>query len=86
MGRKTPLPPELERVRELAHRVILPIKPADSSTQAEKQFLFSATRTEAGRKLPSYHLVYFLLVDLLNFRDLGRFEKLVHIILRLHPI
>ena len=71
-----PLPPELERVRDLAHRVILPIKPADSSTQAEKEFLFSATRTEAGRKLPPYHLVYFLLVDLLNFRDLGRFEKL----------
>ncbi len=71
-----PLPPQLERVRELAHRVILPIKPADSSTQAEKKFLFTAHRTDAGRKLPPYHQVYFLLVDLLNFKDLGRFEKI----------
>jgi hypothetical protein len=35
----------------------------------------SAKRMEAGRKLPAYYLVYFLLVDLLDFRNNGRWEK-----------
>ena len=38
--------------------------------------LFSATRTIAGQQLPAPYLVYFLLVDLLGYRDLGRWEKL----------
>ena len=33
-------------------------------------------RTEAGRRLPPYYFAYFLLVDLLNFRNIGRFEKI----------
>jgi hypothetical protein len=70
------IPPELEAVREMARRAISPIKPSDSNTQADAKFLFTAVRTEAGRKLPPYYLVYFLLVDLLGFRNLGRFEKL----------
>jgi hypothetical protein len=74
--KKTVLPKELEEVRDAARRAIAPIKPADSNTRAEPKFLFTATRTEAGSNLPPYYLVYFLLVDLLGFRDLGRFEKL----------
>jgi hypothetical protein len=70
------IPPELEPVRAAARRAISPIKPVDSNTEADQKFLFTATRTEAGSKLPPYYLVYFLLVDLLGFRDLGRFEKL----------
>ncbi|MGO9741951.1 MAG: hypothetical protein ACLPN5_10650 [Roseiarcus sp.] len=70
------LPPALERVRALARRSIAPIKPADSHTKADKDFLFTATRSEAGRKLPAPHLVYFLLVELLGFKDLGNSEKL----------
>lgn len=50
--------------------------PAGDSTAAPKHLLFSAQRTEAGRQLPPYYLVYFLLVDLLGFRNLGKFEKL----------
>lgn len=34
-----------------------------------------SSRTEAGRSLPEYYLVYFLLVDLLSFPHLGRGEK-----------
>jgi hypothetical protein len=70
------LPPELEKVRQYARRAIDPIKPADKNTEAEDKFLFTASRTDAGRGLPPYYLVFFLLVDLLGFRNLGRFEKI----------
>jgi hypothetical protein len=75
-GKLMALPPELEPVRAAARKAISPIKPADSNTKADPQFLFSAVRTNAGRKLPPYYLVYFLFVDLLGFQNLGRFEKL----------
>ena len=76
MKKKVALPPEFDKVRELAQRAILPIKPADTESKAEKRFLFTAKRTVAGSELPPYYLVYFLLVNLLGFEDLGRFEKL----------
>lgn len=34
-----------------------------------------SSRTNGGRDLPPYYLVYFLLVDLLEFEDLGQWEK-----------
>lgn len=70
------LPPELEKVQAYARRTIAPIKPADTSTEAEPKFLFTAIRMEASDNLPPYYLVFFLFVDLLNFKDLGRFEKI----------
>lgn len=70
------LPPELLKVRERAMRAIAPLKPADATTEAEPHFLFNAKRTDAGHLLPPYYLVYFLLVDLLGFKNLGRFEKI----------
>ena len=73
---KSVLPQELQKVRDLARKTILPIQPIDTNTKAEKDFLFTAGRTEAGRSLPPYYLVYFLLVDLLGFKDLGQCEKL----------
>ncbi|ABE61041.1 hypothetical protein Nham_0140 [Nitrobacter hamburgensis X14] len=72
----TELPSELEPVREAACRALGSVKPATASTPADKDFLFDAKRTNAGRKLPAQHLVYFVLVDLLGYRDLGRSEKL----------
>lgn len=70
------LSPELETVREKARRALGPVNPATENIPADKEVLFNARRTDAGRKLPAQHLVYFVLVDLLGFRDLGRFEKL----------
>jgi hypothetical protein len=70
------VPEQLEMVRNRAMRAISPIKPTDNNTQADSHFLFNAERTEAGRDLPPYYLVYFLLVELLGFRNLGRFEKI----------
>lgn len=67
---------DLEKVRERAAKAIQPIAPATEQTKAEKNFLFDAKRTDAGRNLPPYYLVYFLLVDLLKFKNLGQFEKI----------
>jgi hypothetical protein len=70
------LPEELERVRDAARRALGPVLPISNSTSADKSFLFDAQRSEVGRDLPPYCLVYFVLVDLLGFQNLGRFEKL----------
>src|SRR5262249_50696178 len=43
---------------------------------ANSDFLLTAQRTNAGRDLPDYYLVYFLLVDLFGFKDLGKSEKI----------
>lgn len=75
-GKPVAIPSELDDVRERAAAAILPIKLVQPTTDADKRFLFDAKRTAAGRKLPPYYLVYFLLVDLLGFPNLGRFEKL----------
>ena len=73
---KIALPKELERVRDAARRAIGPLKPADRSGRAAPDFLFTAKDTNASRDLPPFYLIYFLLVDLLGFQNLGRFEKL----------
>jgi hypothetical protein len=75
MPRKFRIPPELEPTRETALRALGPIKPADSSTQASEDFLFSAKRTQASDELPPYYLLYFLLVDLLGFENLGNLKR-----------
>jgi hypothetical protein len=69
------IPEQFDEIRERARHAISPLKPADDQTKADDKFLFTAERTEAGRRLPPYYLVYFLLVDLLGYRNLGRFEK-----------
>jgi len=75
-GRQIAIPPELEPVRDCALRAIGNIRAANSQTKAEKDFHFTATQTKAGDDLPPYFLVYFLLVDLLGFPNLGAWEKL----------
>ena len=69
---------DVERVRARAVRAIAPLKPADEHSVAPKDMLFSARRTSASRQLPAPYLVYFLLVDLLGYKDLGRWEKLAY--------
>jgi hypothetical protein len=76
IGKEINLPEELVPIREAARRAISPLKSADGDTKADKQFLFNARRSDAGENLPPYYLVYFLLVDLLGFPNLGQFEKI----------
>lgn len=66
---------DIEHLRAAVAAAISPIKPAGPDTKAPRDFLFKAERTDAGRNLPPYYLVYFLLVDLLGFKNIGRFEK-----------
>lgn len=67
---------DFESIRMMAKRTLGPIRPTDESTKADKHFLFNGKQTDAGKQLPPYYLVYFLLVDLLGFKNLGRFEKI----------
>ena len=60
---------DIEAIRQKARTAISPLKTVSSK-------FFGGERTEAGRELPEYHLVYFLLVDLLGFENLGRHEKI----------
>ena len=60
---------DIEAIKRKARAAIRPLKTASSE-------YFGRNRTKAGRGLPDYYLVYFLLVDLLGFKDLGRHEKL----------
>ncbi|RZA02885.1 MAG: hypothetical protein EOP47_05275 [Sphingobacteriaceae bacterium] len=66
---------EIAKLRADALKILSPIKPADENTKADEKLLFTAQRSDAGRLLPQYFLVYFLFSDLLGFRNLGRFEK-----------
>lgn len=56
-------------------QAIDPLKPATAATPAAEDFLFTAKRAAASGDMPEYYLVYFLLVDLLGFKNLGQFEK-----------
>jgi hypothetical protein len=59
---KPSLPKEFEVVRNAARRALHPIKPADASTQTPNaDFLFDATRSDAGRSLPPIILSIFFL-------------------------
>lgn len=69
------LPHELVPVRDAALKAIGPIRSADSNTRGPRDLVFKAQRTKAGRALPAYYLVYFLLVDLLGFKHGGQWEK-----------
>lgn len=70
--------PDFKIIKKRAAKAIAPLKPADNQSIAPKDMLFKAEKTKAGRNLPEPYLVYFLLVDLLDYRDLGRWEKLAY--------
>ena len=70
--------PNFERIKERAARAITPLKPADKQSVAPKDMLSAAKRTNAGQHLPEPYLVYFLLVDVLDYKDLGQWEKLAY--------
>lgn len=67
---------DIEKYKQNALKILSPIKPADNKTKAENNFLFSAIRSDAGRDIQDYYLVYFLFVNLLGFKNLGKFEKI----------
>ncbi|MET3823891.1 hypothetical protein ACVK00_006877 [Burkholderia sp. PvR073] len=72
MSKKNVLPPELIPVRDAARRALGQVRPAHITNLRD---LLGGSRSNSGRKLPPYYLVYFLLVDLLGFKNLGQFDK-----------
>lgn len=75
------LPSNLEHARNAALTALGDIKPAGPPQGGdESHALMMASRTNGGRDLPPYYLVYFLLVDLLGFANLGQWEKVAWIV------
>ncbi len=74
MSNEEQIPQALEAVRDAARRALGTVCPPDKSTLLDKEYWYFE-RTNAGRNLPDYYLVYFLLVDLLGFKNFGRDEK-----------
>ncbi len=70
-------PDDIKKLGDKVQRILDPIVSAvEKGTKADKDFLFTATRTDAGRDLPPYYLIYFLFVDFLGYKNLGQFEKI----------
>jgi len=66
----------LEGVREAALKALGEVEPAGSpKSDVEARGLMLSSSTNGGRSLPEYYLVYFLLVDLLGFPNMGHWEK-----------
>ncbi len=72
---KNNLSPKLELCRSRLLKKLNPLKPQRTISCSDGMRLFLGARTNAGRSLKDYYLVYFLLVDLLEFRYSGREEK-----------
>jgi hypothetical protein len=62
---------EIKAIRLKTIKAIEPLRPPVKG----RQYAFQGYRTVAGKDLPPYYLVYFLLVDLLRFPAGGREEK-----------
>lgn len=70
------IPDDIDILKERAQQILDHISCAvKKGTKADRGFLFNAVRTDAGKELPHYYLIYFLFIDLLNFKNLGQFEK-----------
>ncbi|MDN5752731.1 MAG: hypothetical protein L0H15_05545 [Nitrosospira sp.] len=65
-----------ELLRKKIRGVMGEVTPAGPPTSEEEpRALMLSSRTRAGQGLPAYFLVYFLLVDLLGYKNLGKEEK-----------
>lgn len=66
---------DIEEIRRRTQKAIEPLKQAEPNAATYQQLFMSAKRMDAGRALPPYYLIYFLLVDFLGFRNNGQEEK-----------
>ena len=77
----TSLPTEFKTLVGRARAALAEVVPAGQPrSSAESKALMLSSRTNGGRSLPEYYLVYFLLVDLLGYKDLGQWEKVAWVI------
>lgn len=69
-------PEAMQSIRNAALKAIGELEPAGiPKSEAEPKGLLLSSRTNGGRDLPPYYLVYFLLVDLLKFPYMGKWER-----------
>jgi hypothetical protein len=69
-------PAEILLVRDAALKALGELDPAGAPRSDEEgRGIILSARTNGGRSLPPYYLVYFLLIDLLGFPSLGQWEK-----------
>lgn len=71
----TSLPDNIERCRKRVASLLECLRLRRPLNSADRMALFLGSRTNGGRALPDYFLVYFLLVDLLEFPNFGQDEK-----------
>jgi len=70
------LSPAMQEVREAACKALGDIRPAGPPISGdEARGLMLSSRTNGGRNLPPYYLVHFVLIDLLAFPHMGKWEK-----------
>lgn len=69
----TNLSTSFEELKQQVQKILNPISPPN--LRKESNLLYSTNRTNAGRNLPSYYLVYFLFIELLDYQDRGQHEK-----------
>lgn len=66
---------DIGQIKLNAEQILRPIKPIDSQTKIDKDFWFKAQRSIHSVRLQPYYLIYFLFFELLDYKDLGPFEK-----------
>ena len=66
---------DIKSISDNAREAIAPLVSINEVSCKLDRLQFRAKRTESGRQLPTYYLVYFLLVDLLGFNNIGPSEK-----------
>lgn len=69
------LPLNIAECRKRAAALLEPLRLTRRLTPEAQRGLFLRSRTDGGRSLPPYYLVYFLLIDLLQFPHSGQGEK-----------
>lgn len=75
-GSEKSLPPAMQKIRDKALKALEDLKPAGApQSKDEPRALMLSARTNGGRSLPPYYLVYFLLIDLLEYPHMGQWEK-----------
>jgi len=75
MNTQLVLPEELSFLKARLSKELQDLKPVSKNKLANLSSHFNTDRTFAGRALRQYYLYYFLLVEFLEYEDLGQFEK-----------
>ncbi len=74
---KPEMPSRFLTLKAEVQRIFDPIDQAGPKTSAPKEFLFTARKAKLKIPLPSPEQTYLLLVELLGYKNIGHFEKIL---------